>query len=232
MSRIPAAAAIHASLWMAALFFPLACSGLLGAEASGKASGAAPPGVVSTNQPAEGTNTSYVLTANDLIRVEVYKEADLSTSTRVDQDGTIFLPLVETVKVGGRTVAEAREVVRQLYEKDFLRAAHVTITVMESAKPNAPIAKVKLEKFTILGHVKKPGNFEIPEGEKLDIVRAIAMADGFGPLAKKNSVSVIRKSNGKQEKFDVDVQAQIRDANAKPFEIKPGDVVEVRETIF
>ena len=233
MPKIPATSAIHAFLWMAALLFRVVCPELQGAAASGKAAVVAPSGLLSTNLPAEGTNTSYVLSANDLIRVEVYKEADLGTSTRVDQDGTVFLPLVETVKIGGLTVAEARELVRQLYEKDYLRAAHVIITVVESGKTNiAPVLKPKAEKFTIFGEVKKPGNIEIPEGEKLDIVRAIAMADGFTQLAKKNSVKVNRKWNGKQEKFDVDVQSLIRDPNAKPFEIKPGDVIEVRQTIF
>lgn len=219
---------------MAALLFHPACPGLQGAEAAGKAAVAAPPGILSTNLPAEGTNTSYVLSANDLIRVEVYREAELGTSTRVDQDGTVFLPLIETVKIGGRTVAEAREIVRRLYEdKDFLRAAQVTITVVESGRTNvAPVLKPKAERFMIFGEVKKPGSIEIPEGEKLDIVRAIAMADGFTALAKKTSVTVNRKWNGKQEKFDVDVQSLIRDPNAKPFEIKPGDVVEVRQTIF
>lgn len=232
MPKIPATSAIHALLWMAALLFRVAASELQGAEASAKAAVLAPPGILSTNLPVQGTNTSYVLSANDLIRVEVYKEADLGTSTRIDQDGTVFLPLVETVKMGGRTVAEARELVRQLYEKDYLRAAHVTITVVESGRTNAASVKLKTEKFTIFGEIKKPGNIEIPEGEKLDIVRAIAMAGDFTTLAKKNSVTVIRKGNGKQEKFDVDVQSMIRDSNAKPFEIKPGDVIEVRQTIF
>jgi polysaccharide export outer membrane protein len=232
IKKIPATSAIHTLLWVAALFSGVVCVDLQAENGSRKALALTPSGTTATNLAVSGTNTSYVLSANDLIRVEVYKEDDLRTSTRVDQDGTVFLPLVKTVNVGGRTVAEARDKIRQLYEEDFLRTAFVTITVVESGRTNAPVVKVKLEKFTILGEVKKPGNFEIPEGEKMDIVRAIAMADGFSPLAKKSSVSVNRKGNGKSEKFDVDVQAIIRESSAKPFEIKAGDVIEVRQTVF
>lgn len=182
---------------------------------------------------ASGTNTSYVLGVNDLIRVAVYKEADLTTETRVDQDGTVSLPLIQTVKVGGRSVAEARDVLRQLYEKDYLVDAHVTITVLQSSQTNKVVEIVKPKmKFTILGQVKKPGNFELPENEKIDLVQAIALADGFGPVANKTSVTVLRKTNGKTEKFDLNVNSMMRDLKSKPFEIKAGDVIEVRESVF
>lgn len=234
MSRsIDKASAILTLLWVAVLVFCADVKPVSGADQSSGGSRLTGNPVAQTGTIASlvsvGTNTSYVLSANDLIRVEVYKEDDLRTVTRVDQDGTVFLPLVETVKLGGRTVAEARDVVRQLYEKDYLKAAHVTITLVESSQTNV-VAKPKALKFTILGEVKKPGNIEMPEGEKLDIVRAIGMAEGFTALANKRSVTVNRKGDPKPH--DVDVQALTRDPKAKPFEVKPGDVIEVRQTIF
>ena len=215
-------AAIRTLLWMAVWFF-------CGASAPVRAA-ASPVSQPSVAGLPASTNASYVISANDLIRIVVYKEPDLETETRVDQDGTVSLPLVQTVKVGGRSIAEAREVVRQLYEKDYLVAAHVNIVLVQSSQTNKMAeAKPKL-RFTILGEVKKPGNIEMPEGEKLDIVRAIGMAEGFTGLANKRSVTVNRKGDPKPH--DVDVQAITRDPKAKPFEIKPGDVIEVRQTLF
>lgn len=179
------------------------------------------------------TNTSYVLSVNDLIKVEVYKEDDLRRETRVDQDGTISLPLIETVRVGGRTIAEARAIIRSMYEKDFLVSAGVDITLVASSRTNKVVEAPKPKlKFTILGEVKKPGNIEMVEGEKLDLVQAIGMAEGFTGLANRKSVTVIRKANGKSEKYDLDVHSMMRDSKAKPFEVKHGDVIEVRQTIF
>ncbi len=223
-------------VWMVALVFGDGVAVVRAAETRPTAPPAFTAPLVSASSPGvltNGISTSYVLGVNDLIRVAVYKEPDLTTETRVDQDGTVSLPLIRAVKVGGRSVADARDVLRQLYERDYLVSADVTITVVQSSQTNkAPeIVKPKL-RFTILGEVKKPGNIEMPENEKLDLVQAIGLADGFSALANKDSVTVLRKTNGKAEKFDLNVKSMMRDLKSKPFEIKPGDVIEVRQSVF
>lgn len=205
--------------WVACLFLLLVASPRCSAAAG------------DANSFVSGTNTSYVLTVNDLVEIKVYKEDDLATKTRVDQDGTISLPLIKTVPVSGRTIAEAREIIRQLYEKDYLVSASVMVTLIESSRTNKAEVKPK-DKFTVHGEVKKPGVVEIPEGEKLNLVNAIALAGDFTPLANKRKVTVIRREGDAQKKYELDVQAMLREANAKPFEVKPGDLIEVRQTIF
>jgi polysaccharide export outer membrane protein len=216
-------AAIRTLLWVAAFFFGGRFETVRGADTVALT----PVGAV----PDSSTNKSYVISVNDLIRFEVYKEPDLTTETRVDQDGTVSLPLVKTVMVGGRSISEARDTVRLLYEKDFLVAAHVNIFLVQSSKTNKEPVKAKL-RFTILGQVKKPGNHEILEGEKVSIVQAIAIAEGFTGLANQKSVTVLRTVNGKTEKFELDVKQMMNDSKAKPFEIKPGDMIDVRQTVF
>lgn len=185
-----------------------------------------------TNTVSAATNTSYVLAVNDFVEVKVYKEDDLLTKTRVDQDGTISLPLIQSVPVAGRTIAEAREIVRRLYEKDYLVSANVTVTLIETARTNkVEVVKPKL-KFTVHGEVKKPGVIEFPEGEKVDLVNAIALAGDFTTLANKRKVTVKRREGDTQKVYEVDVQSMLRDVKAKPFEVKPGDLIEVRQTIF
>lgn len=216
-------AAIRTLLWVAAFFFGGRFETVRGADTVALT----PVGAV----PDSSTNKSYVISVNDLIRFEVYKEPDLTTETRVDQDGTVSLPLVKTVMVGGRSISEARDTVRLLYEKDFLVAAHVNIFLVQSSKTNKEPVKAKL-RFTILGQVKKPGNHEIQEGEKVSIVQAIAIAEGFTGVANQKSVTVLRTVNGKTEKFELDVKQMMNDSKAKPFEIKPGDMIDVRQTVF
>ena len=216
-------AAIRTLLWVAAFFFGGRFETVRGADTVALT----PVGAV----PDSSTNKSYVISVNDLLRFEVYKEPDLTTETRVDQDGTVSLPLVKTVMVGGRSISEARDTVRLLYEKDFLVAAHVNIFLVQSSKTNKEPVKAKL-RFTILGQVKKPGNHEILEGEKVSIVQAIAIAEGFTGVANQKSVTVLRTVNGKTEKFELDVKQMMNDSKAKPFEIKPGDMIDVRQTVF
>lgn len=216
-------AAIRTFLWVAAFFFGGRFETVRGADTVALT----PVGAV----PDSSTNKSYVISVNDLIRFEVYKEPDLTTETRVDQDGTVSLPLVKTVMVGGRSISEARDTVRLLYEKDFLVAAHVNIFLVQSSKTNKEPVKAKL-RFTILGQVKKPGNHEIQEGEKVSIVQAIAIAEGFTGIANQKNVTVLRTINGKTEPFKLDVKAMMTDSKAKPFEIKPGDQIVVDQTFF
>lgn len=192
-----------------------------------------PPGASGLPTSAAGifTNASYVIGVNDLIRFAVYKEADLTTETRVDQDGTVSLPLVQTVRVAGKSISEAREVVRKMYEKDFLVDAHVIITLLQSSQTNkvAEIIKPKL-KFSVFGEVKKPGVIEMPENEKMDLVRAIALAGDFDKLANRRKVTI--KRIGVEQVYEKDVESMLRDTKGKPFEVLPGDVIVVRQTIF
>jgi len=173
---------------------------------------------------------SYVLLVNDLIKVEVYKEEDLRRETRIDQDGTIKLPLIESVRVAGKTIASARELVKTLYEKDYLVSADVAITLIASSHTNVVAVAPKL-KFQVTGEVKKPGMIEIPEGEKIDLVQAIGLAGDFTTLANKASVRIRRSEGGKEKLYDEDVKKML-DGKSKPFPILPGDVITVRQTVF
>ena len=178
-----------------------------------------------------GTNlASYILLINDLIKVEVYKEEDLKREARVDEDGTIKLPLIESVLVAGKTIASARDLVKRLYEQDYLVNADVAITLLKSAQTNVVVAAPKL-RFQITGEVKKPGMIEIPEGEKIDLVQAIGLGGDFTSLANKTSVRIRRSEGGKEKLYDEDVKKML-DGKTKPFPILPGDVITVRQTVF
>jgi polysaccharide export outer membrane protein len=178
-----------------------------------------------------GTNmASYVLLVDDLIKIEVYKEEDLKRETRIDQDGTIKLPLIESVRVAGKTIASAREMVKALYEKDYLVNADVAITLVASSYTNVVAVAPKL-RFQVTGEVKKPGMIEIPEGEKIDLLQAIGLAGDFTQLANKASVRIRRSEGGKEKLYDEDVKKML-DGKSKPFPILPGDVITVRQTVF
>lgn len=179
----------------------------------------------------QATNASYVLGPNDLIRVAVYREPDLTTETRVDQDGTVTLHLIGTVKLGGKPIAEANLHIKELYEQDYLKSAGVTVTLVQTARTNAVVAK-KLDRITVSGQVKKPGLVELPEGLKVNLVEAIALAGDFTNLANQEKVTVKRMVGGQEKVFTEDVKAMMRDLNAKPFLVSPGDVIVVKQTIF
>ena len=62
-------------------------------------------------QEEEGNN--YRLSANDLVEIRVFQEPDLDSRVRIGGDGSVTLPLVGTVTLGGKTVNEAADYLRQ-----------------------------------------------------------------------------------------------------------------------
>ncbi len=161
----------------------------------------------------------YLLSPNDVIEVKVYQEEDLVTKGRVAKDGTLTLPLVGVVKVGGKSVGQAAAFIQDLYGKDYLVHPQVGVTILDYAKRN----------FTVLGQVQRPGSYEIPNEQSIDLLRAIGIAGGYTRIGNPSNIIVQREVNGKKDIFKLDAKAMANDKKAKPFEILPEDTVTVGE---
>jgi protein involved in polysaccharide export with SLBB domain len=178
-------------------------------------------GSVPTLQAASVAPSTYRLSPNDVLRVKVFQEDDLTTELRLGKDGSATFPLLGVISLGGRTVDEAAAAIRELLGKDYLVNPQVTLTVVEYAK----------RRFMVLGQVQKPGSFDIPSEESMSLLQAIAMAGGFTRLAVQSKVTVSRIVGGKRT-LTVDVKSAANDPNTKPFEILPDDTIFVAERIF
>jgi len=170
---------------------------------------------------AASSGQSYRLSPSDLIKMKVFQEDDLATEARIGKDGTVTIPLVGVVTLGGKTVEEATAHLREMFGKDYLVNPQVTLTVAEYAK----------RRFTVLGQVQKPGTYDIPSEESVSLLQAIAMAGGFTRLAVQGKVMVTRTLGGKRT-FAVDVKANTNDPGTKQLEILPDDTIIVSERVF
>ena len=166
---------------------------------------------------------AYVLGPNDVLQLKVYQEDDLDAPRlRVALDGTVTLPLLGKLNLGGKTVEEAQTIIYDELAKDYLVNPQVTLTVVEYAK----------RKFTILGEVNRPGTYEIPPDEVFTVIHGIAMAGSFTPKAKQTTVKVTRVVAGKKESIELDVRSMIRDTKTPAFYVQPGDTILVPEGVF
>ncbi|MEY3897736.1 MAG: hypothetical protein RLZZ214_3257, partial [Verrucomicrobiota bacterium] len=143
--------------------------------------------VAFTNQlPAESGDagvaetSSYVIKANDVIRLAVFNEPALSSQTRVLQTGEAMFPLIGPVKIAGLSMTDSIEKIRALYDADYVVEPKVTLTVDEYA----------LQQVSILGAVKSPGQSPIPTSGKRDLSAAIATAGGLSESADPASISL------------------------------------------
>lgn len=78
-------------------------------------------GVLSVAAVAPALSGGRVLTTSDVVSIRVVEQPDLSTTTRVEPDGTINFPYVGRIRAAGRTEDEvAREVERRLVKLKIL----------------------------------------------------------------------------------------------------------------
>jgi len=124
--------------------------------------------------------------------------------------------------VTGKTVAQARELIRDLLAKDYLANPQVTVSVLEYGK----------SLFTVLGEVQKPGSYEIPPDQSYHLLQAIAVAGGYTRLGAPGRVSVQRMQGSQKQVFRLDAGAMAKNPNVSLFMILPGDTITVGEKIF
>jgi len=177
-----------------------------------------------TNVAVAGTNArpDYVLVANDVVSVTVYQEDDLNAKVRISKDGSIVLPLIGAVTVGGKTREQAARMIRDLLAEKFLVNPQVSLDIAEYAK----------RRFTVLGQVARPGSYEMPGDESVNLLQAISMAGGYTRLGTGRGVSVQRGQGADKKVFKVDADAMAKDKDAKGFEVQADDTITVGEKIF
>jgi protein involved in polysaccharide export with SLBB domain len=180
----------------------------------------ASPPVSPAAVPSQEASRLYVLKPNDLIMVKVYQEDDLTTQARIARDGSITLPLLGTVNLSSNTVEQAVGVIRELLAKDYLVNPQVSLTVVEYAK----------RRYTVLGQVNRPGAYEMPSDDRINLLQAIATAGGYTRVGNPKKVTVQRMVDGETKVFrNLDAQAMAEDKKAKPFEVLPDDTITVGE---
>jgi len=164
---------------------------------------------------------NYILAPNDLIQVKVFQEDDLLSTLRVSRDNTVTFPLIGIVKIGGRSPQEAARVIQDALAKDYLVNPQVTLTVIQYSKRH----------FTVLGQVQKPGAYDIPDREQMTLLQAIGTAGGYTRIADPSKITLKRSVDGKESVIKLDAK-RMANENGSTFEILPGDVITVGESIF
>src|SRR3954453_12353260 len=121
----------------------------------------------------------YRLGPGDKLRIEVYKDPQLSQSVQVRPDGKITLPLVGDVDATGKTPIELRDTLATSL-KEYMNNPTVTVIVVEAVS----------SQVTVMGEVSKPGAMQIHG--PTNVIQAIAMAGGFKEFANTKDVRVLR----------------------------------------
>jgi len=165
----------------------------------------------------------YKINPSELLDITVYQEPDLERTVRVTNDGYISFPLIGKVHVAGLTVIEAESKIASLLGQGYLIDPQISVFIKE----------FQTEKVVIIGEVKNPGSFDLPQDRELTLLEAIALAGGFTKVASIDGIRVIRVENGVQKYIPVRVSDITKEGDkSKDIVLKPGDIIYVPERIF
>src|SRR5215471_20910852 len=159
---------------------------------------------------------SYIIGAEDVLSVYVWKEPDMSKSVPVRPDGMISLPLVGEVKAAGYTPVQLQDVLADRMKK-YVSDPQVTVVV----------EKIASLSFNIVGEVNHPGYF--PLTRRMTVLDAIALAGGFKDFAKTKKVYVLRTaSNGTEQRLPFNYKQVIKGENSQQnIDLQPRDTIVV-----
>ncbi len=118
----------------------------------------------------------YRLDAGDRLRVVVYGQEGLTNTYAIDAGGSITMPLIGSVPARGRTPAGLASEITAKLRNGFIREPSVAVEI-EAYRP-----------FFILGEVAAPGQY--PYVPNMSVESAVAIAGGFSPRARRDSVTL------------------------------------------
>jgi polysaccharide biosynthesis/export protein len=162
------------------------------------------------------SDSSYVIGVDDVLAINVWKEAEVSRSVPVRSDGKISLPLVGELTAGGQTPLQLeQEITKRL--ANYISEPEVTVIVQDS----------KSQKINIMGMVARPGSYMLTGSAT--VLDAIAMAGGFKDFAKQKSIYVLRENgDGTEKRLPFNYKEVIKGRNSEQnVRLLPRDTVVV-----
>ncbi len=157
-----------------------------------------------------GLAQGYRLADGDKLKVTVFDEPTLTGEFGVGLDGSLSLPLINSIQATGKTPDElAAQITSAFASGGYVLSPRVSVEVSQH-RP-----------FYILGEVNAPG--EYPYIGDLTVEQAIAKAQGYSARANKSEVLLRRQgwAEGRRVRLE-----------SVPLLIAPGDTITVQEAFF
>lgn len=154
--------------------------------------------------------SDYYIGVNDTVIVSVFGEPDLSGRYDVLADGSIQMPLIESVNIQNLTLPQAVQKIENEFKiQKYLIDPRVTVSIVQS------------HTVKILGEVLNAGEYSYSHG--ITILDIVAKAGGFLDRANQTRFDIIR-SNPDGTKNHI--------RGVVSTYLQPGDVVRVSQRYF
>src|SRR5262249_43542336 len=139
----------------------------------------------------------YKLGAGDKLRIEVYKDTQLSQSVQIRPDGKITLPLVGDLDAVNRTPIELRDAITKSL-KEYMTNPVVTVIVVEATAATA----------YVMGEVNHPGSVTLQA--PLTVLQALAVAGGLKDFADAKNIKILRRTSTGVQTIDFNYKEAVK----------------------
>jgi polysaccharide export outer membrane protein len=126
------------------------------------------------------TSAAYLVGPADVLRVNVWREPELTVDVTVRLDGMITLPLLGDVPAAGRAPSQIANSIAQGIER-FIEKAQVSVGVAQATSA----------RVYVVGRITRPGEF--PLSGRMTVLQALALAGGLSEYAKSDSIAIVRE---------------------------------------
>ena len=161
------------------------------------------------------SEAEYKIGPQDVLRIDVWKEPEITRTVPVRPDGKISLPLLNDVQAAGLTPNQLSAAISEGLKK-FINDPQVTVSVNE----------INSRRVFVTGEVAHAGAF--PLLPNMTVLQVLSSTGGFTQFAKVKNIYVLRLEDGKQVKHPFNYKEAI--AGRKSEEnilLQPGDVIVV-----
>jgi len=174
----------------------------------------ASPSPSSQTQLMSVATPGYVIGADDVLLVSVWKEPDLTITLPVRPDGNISLPLLSDVPAAGLSPTQLAASITEKLRK-YVADPRVTVIVTQ----------INSQKVYVTGEVLHTG--AIPLLPHMTVLQALSDA-GFTQFANTKGIYVLRDEGGQQRKIRVNYKRLVKgEAMDQNIILKPGDTIVV-----
>lgn len=176
------------------------------------------------NQNTEKTASIYTIGVDDIVRINVWRNQELSVTVPVRPDGKISMPLIGDVKAAGRTPKMvSADISKKL--SNFVRDPNVTLMVTD-LRSHEYLTRVR-----VTGAVSNPISVNYRQG--MTVLDAILAAGGVNDFASSSSTKLYRKIEGKTRVISINLDDILyRGGLETNIELRPGDIITVPERLF
>jgi len=166
---------------------------------------------VQDRQPLLST-TDYRIGAEDVLRVSVWDNRDLTLDVTVRPDGKISIPLIRDVQAANLSATELADAIHKRLLA-FVKDPQVSIVVTQVNSP----------KIYLIGNVARPGPY--PLRSEMSALQALSLAGGFTQFASPRSIKIVRGNGDKQEVRKMNFYDMIDDGGKGNYLLKAGDTL-------